>query len=463
MGANFMWQSGPRAVVRSMTPEALEQEWKTLLTMLPSDLERRACATGALRRRREVKSAADLVRLAFVYGLCDFSLRATASWAQERGLANLSDVAVLKRLKNAAPFLSELLTQQLAARTLLPSLGVVPPTGPVGVRRVRLVDATCASRPGATGTDWRVHLGFDLPTLCIDHAELTDASGGETFCRLPILAGDLLVGDRGYSHRRGLVAVAGAKGHVIVRLNWHNVPLQDRTGRPLDLLATLATLAPGEVGEWSVQTAPHPKEALPAVEGRVIAVAKTLPEAEAARRRLRQQAKKKGKTVSPSTLAAAGYFFVFTTLAPAQLAARAVLELYRFRWQIELLFKRLKGLLAFEELTAKDEALCRATLLTKLLGALLVDALSGEALRGVAFSPWGERALGSEGQLLAGLPAGGGHVAAGHRGGLDPGAVAHARATARRRPARAAPRTLQPSTRSPQLRCSLPLSPSSLS
>jgi len=161
-----------------MTSEVLEEEWRMLVSMLPSDLERCAQETGAVRRRREVRGGEQLLRLAFAYGWCNLSLRSTALWAQERNLAELSDVALLKRLRGATEFLARLLTEKLAERTQLPSLGAGAEATRRRNRRVRLVDATSVCRPGASGTDWRIHLGFDLVGLRIDHAQLTDACCG---------------------------------------------------------------------------------------------------------------------------------------------------------------------------------------------------------------------------------------------------------------------------------------------
>jgi IS4 transposase len=63
------------------------------------------------------------------------------------------------------------------------------------------------------------------------------------------------------------------------------------------------------------------------------------------------------------------------------------LTLYRFRWQIEMAFKRMKSILALDEMAAKDQRLCRTFLLAKLLAALLVEDLARHA--GAAFSPGG--------------------------------------------------------------------------
>ena len=68
--------------------------------------------------------------------------------------------------------------------------------------RVRAVDATTVQEQGATGTDWRVHFVINLRDLQCDHFELTDVKGGETFRRIPIEQGDLLLGDRAYGTAR---------------------------------------------------------------------------------------------------------------------------------------------------------------------------------------------------------------------------------------------------------------------
>jgi IS4 transposase len=63
-----------------------------------------------------------------------------------------------------------------------------------------------------------------------------------------------------------------------------------------------------------------------------------------------------------------------------------VLEYYRFRWQIELLFKQLKSILAMGHLPKYDDQSSRAWLYGKLLVALLTQKL---VRLGSAISPWG--------------------------------------------------------------------------
>jgi IS4 transposase len=61
------------------------------------------------------------------------------------------------------------------------------------------------------------------------------------------------------------------------------------------------------------------------------------------------------------------------TSLPDEYAAKPILELYRLRWQIELLFKRFKSLIGLGDLPAKQRNLARSWIFGKLILALLVE------------------------------------------------------------------------------------------
>jgi hypothetical protein len=361
--------------------DLLDHQWPYLVSLLPPslDIEESARASGALTRRRGIRSAEGLLRLALAYGFCGLSLRQTAAWAQVSGVGHISDVAVLKRLRGSSFWLGEILGALLTHRSK-----AALPTG-LGMR-LRLVDATTVSVPGSKGADWRVHMGFDLERLAIDQVELTDYRRGETLRRFDVSPGELVIGDRGYSHRSGMAAVCEGGGHFLIRLNWNTVPLQTREGARFDILETLREIPDAEAVEFPVQTAPHPKAGLGAIPTRLIAVRKTELAAEANRRKIRHQQSRKQKTTDARTLEAASYTFILASLPDSLLTANQLMELYRFRWQIELAFKRLKSVLNLDEMPAKDPDLCRSFLYSKLLAALLLDDLSERFL---SFSPWG--------------------------------------------------------------------------
>ena len=104
----------------STNNELLQDQWRNVLSLLPDDLEEMAKETGALYRKRNVKSASDLLRLVFACTLCAKSLREASAWAGISGFAKLSNVAVLKRLRHSADLLAKLVTYKLRHKVAFP-------------------------------------------------------------------------------------------------------------------------------------------------------------------------------------------------------------------------------------------------------------------------------------------------------------------------------------------------------
>lgn len=345
--------------------------WQRFAGFLGSedDLDDSARQHGALTRMRMIRTGSDLLRLILAWSVCGLSLRQTAAWACLQDIAELSDTALHLRFKAAADWMQALVNSQLSK--------VIPVSPYPGGYRVRIVDATVLCQPGSQGTDWRVHLGLELGTLQIDHVEVTDASGGETLRRFPVAGGDLVVGDRGYAHRNGLAAVLETGADFLVRLNAHNLPLEQPDGRPFDLPA--AWRQTRGTAEFSVHFQGPDRTSWPA---RVIIQRLPANQAESNRKRLLKDARKKKRQVKPETLEAAGFVLLITSAD--RLSAIDVLALYRYRWQVELTFKRLKSLLNLDQLPTKDPQAARTWIYAKLLSALVMDQMIRQT---AVFSP----------------------------------------------------------------------------
>ena len=122
------------------------------------------------------------------------------------------------------------------------------------------------------------------------------------------------------------------------------------------------------------------------MKGRLCAVRKSREAAAQAQRKVRRKASKERHEVKKDTLEHAAYVTVFTTVNRHAMSGVKVLSMYRDRWQIELVFKRLKGLVRLGSLPKTDKASCMAWLHGKLVIALLAERLYREA---EFFSPWG--------------------------------------------------------------------------
>ena len=89
----------------------------------------------------------------------------------------------------------------------------------------------------------------------------------------------------------------------------------------------------------------------------------------------RRDAARKGNQVQPATLRFAEYVIVFTTFPEPPFSAADVLEWYRLRWQVELVFKRFKSLAQLGHVPKYDDDSAKAWLYGKLFVALLVEKL----------------------------------------------------------------------------------------
>ena len=358
---------------------ALDEDWEILLRLFPPGWEIEARRSGAVARLRGFDSVNEVLRALLLHVGCGYSLRETAVRAKAAGVAEVSDVTLLNRLRQAEGWLQHLCQELLKE-------GGVQWSGPRPRRRIRAVDATVIKEPGKTGSQWRLHYSLLLPELSCDFFAITATEGrdtGERLGRLPAAAGDLILADRGYSNPPGVASLARQGADVIVRLNTSTLPLFGPTGQRLSLLPKLRKIrAAGTIRQWPAWVHDQSRP----IAGRLCAVRKTEQAIALAQRRITRREQKKHHQTKPETREYACYVLVFTTVPESEMSAAEVLEHYRFRWQIELMFKRLKSILAIGPLPKYDPQSSRAWLYGKILVALLTQKL---VRLGSALSPWG--------------------------------------------------------------------------
>lgn len=361
---------------RIIFPEQGE-DWQFLLTFLPPGWREKARELGAVQRYRRFENPEALLRTLMIHLATGCSLRETVARAKQGHITQVSDVALLKRLKAAGDWL------RWMATGVMQTWVTRQPEAIFGEKlRIRIIDGSTIQEPGSTGTTWRLHYSIVLPTLQCNEVHLTSPKIGESFQRYLVQPGDLFLGDRGYARREAIFHVLQGGGQVLVRTNLVNLPFVVAPGVPFPLLEQLRTLAGTELGDWEVYV-PHDDQLIP---GRICALKKNKIATEKARRKASEGSRKQGYRPRPETLEAAAYTFVFTTLKRDEFKPAKVLEMYRGRWQVELAFKRLKSLLGLGHLKKTDEEVAKAWLQGKLLVAFLIEALIASAER---FFPWG--------------------------------------------------------------------------
>jgi hypothetical protein len=229
--------------------------------------------------------------------------------------------------------------------------------------------------------DW---LTGQYETLQIETGRKADQNMGEPFlsgCQ----PGTLWLFDLGFFKVAFLAAIAQAKSYFLCRLQ-SQVQLWCRNAQgqveQLDL-DRLLHYAPPELFEIDVLVGPQQ------VAARLIAAPVPRDQAGERRRRVRQNAKKHGRTATPKSLARCDWTLLLTNVLASQLPTSTVLAVYAVRWQVELAFKLFKSDLHLDETSATEPHRIKCEFYAKLIALLLFNRLTGvaEILLGEKISP----------------------------------------------------------------------------
>src|SRR5437763_1505543 len=167
----------------------LDENWKLLLNLLPLGWDQQAVLSGASERLRGFSTTSDLLRTLLLHVGKGYSLRETVVRAKAAGIAEVSDVALMKRLQKAEEWLRRLCV------SLLQESGWEMPAEVRGYN-IRALDGTLVKEPGRKGSLWRIHYSLRIPSLVCDHLELTAVKGagtGESLARFAARPGDLVL------------------------------------------------------------------------------------------------------------------------------------------------------------------------------------------------------------------------------------------------------------------------------
>lgn len=354
-------------------------DWDTLVSLLPANWEQLAVDHKQLLVKHgnaKITNAGDLLRMILVHAAADLPLRQTVALIAQAGGPTLSPMRLHKKMIRAGGYLHALVTAMVDT--------------PMGLAHekwagytVSAVDATVISRPGSVNGDARIHARLRLADLKYLQIRSSGIDEGETFCGFDFAPGELVVGDRGYCHARGVAHVLDAGADVLVRLNRSSMPVFWRgTEDLIDIMSTLRALPKSAVREQEVAVLHKVGRDTRKIYGRLCMMRLPEHEARKARKRARQE---QGASVSADTLEAAGYVVLFTTTPADRLSAGQCIELYRLRWQIELQFKRWKTLCGFDRMPNFREDTIESWLYAKMLAAVLLEKLT--SLQSGVFPP----------------------------------------------------------------------------
>ena len=313
--------------------ELLSKLDQYVINKLPSTLEESAKEYGVLIRIREIKNALDLIKMMFIYAISNTSQKLLAVFASVLGIAKISDQAWHKKIAKSGPWLAHVLNKTLP----LTKLAAKDKDG-FENRHIKLVDGSCVKQAGTNGEVIRIHMCYDLTLGCMDEVSVTDQHTAESFVPFNITPGSIYMADAGFGKGKNLEYIVSRQADAIFRVTPNLLALASDAGgkEKIDMVEKLNTRE--DVVEFTCYVHTINGKYVPA---RLIA--NRLPEDKAAEavKRKKRAAQKKQNVLKEETLVYAEWVILMTSL-DEKYSAEDVLRLYRARWQIELLFKRIK-------------------------------------------------------------------------------------------------------------------------
>ena len=345
----------------------------SLLRMMPSGYEEACYSTHAIVRRRDIKDPNDLMMLALFHLLTGCSLVEVSEISKLAKLGNISDVAFMKRFSNCNEWFKWILSAiQNNAE------GIIHYTIPERLAnyRVLAVDASDVVEKGASGRIYRLHFALDIGKMHAAMYKITDNSQGEHLRNFDLAKDDLVIADRIYSSITGIEYCLNRECQYIVRMRANSFKPYDAEGNQLDLLSMMKGMESGEL--YAFARKERGENAGRLIPVRICFKRKDKDALDSTRKRMKRKESKKQAKISASTYIFNEYIVVATSL-DANITAEEVIELYRYRWQAELYFKRLKSILRYGELPKKSEKSAFSWLNGKLMIALLIESILGNA------------------------------------------------------------------------------------
>ena len=347
-----------------------------LIKRLPPGYEQASIATKALERKREIKSPVDLIRLVLIYLTGGYSQLEMSVLASKLGIAKISDVAFLKRFAKCKDWLSWILSQ-IVPRPIIEYTSL----SKLALYQIVAVDASDVTEKGRSGRTFRLHYAIDLLKMCSLSYKITSQKTGETLSNFDIKNNWLILADRIYGTLTGIESCLKAQANFVLRLKHNAFNLYDEDGKVIYLLDKLKDAT----SDTAISIDVFVK--LPTLGLTKLRVCATkIPDDKLGKvmQRTKRRDSKKQLTTSSEALAMSNYVVVITAL-PSDILAEDIVSLYRYRWQVEIYFKRLKSILDFGNVPLLREDSIHTWLNGKLLISLLIEQMISE----VSFPPCG--------------------------------------------------------------------------
>ena len=337
-----------------------------LINRLPKGYQQACYDQKAIERKREVKNPVDLIKLVLLYLTGAYSQIEMSVIAQSMGIAKIGDTGFLKKFAKCKDWLSWIVSQTIPKSIIAYAM----PKWLKNYKPVAL-DASDVTEKGRSRRIFRLHYAIEIFKMCSLSFKITAQKVGETLLNFDIQKDWLILADRVYGTLTGIEHCLKAGANFILRLKYNAFKLYDKDGKEIDLPGKLRDVTSDAASNFEVYVK---LRVLGITKLRICAIKipdEKLPQVE---RRNKRRESKKQITTSDGAIEMSKYVVVITSL-PAAIMATDIISLYRFRWQVEIYFKRLKSIMDFGNVPLRREDSIFTWLNGKLLVALLIEQM----------------------------------------------------------------------------------------
>ena len=343
----------------------------SLLRVMPEGYEDACYATRAIVRNRDIKDPNDLMMLALFHLLTGCSLIEVSEISKLAKLGNISDVAFMKRFSNCTEWFKWILASLQENNKRIIQYELPERLKPY---RILAVDASDVTEKGKSGRIFRLHFALDIIHMHAALYNITTNSIGEHLRNFDLTENDLVLADRVYSCVSGIEYCLDKGCQYIARMRINSFKPYDANGKQIDLLSYVQNKESGELNAYARKERGENAGKLYPV--RICFRKKTDDIIDSTRKKLKRKESKKQTKINAETYVFNEYMVVVTSL-DSSFTVEEIVELYRYRWQVELYFKRLKSILNYGEMPKKSEKSIFAWLNGKLMVSLLIESILG--------------------------------------------------------------------------------------
>lgn len=343
-----------------------------IMALLPEDYKELCWKTGAMTRHRGIQDEELLMMLA-MYKCSGHTLMEVKNYAKTEFDTDISDVGFMKKFNRCNEWIKSILSEMVDNEVIR-----YPKPEKLEKYKVLAIDASDVYQKGAVPKAFHLHYAVNLFTLSCDSFKITPQAQGETLKNFDLGKDTIVIADRAYANITGIEYCLENQTDFILRIKNKAFKLFDKDGREVMLSTALKDVSE-QCSDFTLYYQSE-KELKPL---RFCAVKKTKDEIKAEQKRMKRQESKKQFKFSDDTKITHNYFFVVTSLGN-EFTSKEIIDLYRLRWQVEMVFKRYKSILGLGSMPTRTEASSEVWLNCKMLMALLIEKIMASA----DFSPY---------------------------------------------------------------------------